>query len=90
MQNQMFLAIASGKHQEIWAVISGDAMFLLFLVCFSDLDIFCSGSFSHLVKFYRFIFMHKISTWVVSVNGRHPRSFKKKTNKQTNERDAVK
>ena len=82
MQNQMLRAIPFGKHQKISAVISGDAMFLLFLVCFSDLDIFCSGSFSHLVKFYRFIFMQKISTREVSVNGRHPRSLKKQTNTQ--------
>jgi len=30
-----------------------------------DLDMFCSRSYSHHVKFYRFMFMHKISTWVV-------------------------
>ena len=87
MQNQMLRAIPFGKHQKILAVISGDAMFLLLVVCFSDLDIFCSGSFSHLVKFYRLIFMHKISTRVVSVNVNW--SFQKK-NKQTNERDSVK
>lgn len=82
MQNQMLRAIPFGKHQKISAVISGDAMFLLFLVCFSDLDIFCSGSFSHRVKFYRCIFMQKISTREVSVNGRHPSSLKKQTNTQ--------
>ena len=32
----------------------------------------CSGSFSHHVKFYSFIFMHKISTRVICVNGKHP------------------
>ena len=34
--------------------------------------ILCSGLFSHQVKFYSFIFLHKISTWVVCVNGKHP------------------
>ena len=31
------------------------AIFSLFLVCLDDLDIFCSGSFSHHVKFQSFI-----------------------------------
>ena len=54
-----------------WAVILGDAIFLLCLVCLADLNILCNGSFSHLVKFnfYSFMFMHKISTRVVYVNG---------------------
>ena len=87
MQNQMLRAIPFGKHQKMWAVISGDEIFLLFLVSSANLDVFCSRSFSHLVEFYRLIFMHKISSRVVCVNGRHPRSFK---NKKTNERDSVK
>ena len=48
-----------------------DAIFLLCLVRLADLNIPCNGSFSHLVKFnfYSFMFMHKISTRVVCVNG---------------------
>ena len=78
MQNQMLRAIPFGKHQKMLAVISGDEIFLLFLVSSANLDVFCSRSFSHLVKFYRLIFMHKISSRVICVNGRHPRSFKNK------------
>ena len=52
-------------------MILGDAIFLLCLACLADLNILCNGSFSHLVKFnfYSFMFMHKISTQVVCVNG---------------------
>ena len=42
--------------------------FIDLLVCSADLDILCSRSFSHHVKFYSFMFMHKISTRVVCVN----------------------
>ena len=42
----------------------------LILVCSADLD--CSGSFSHHVKFSCLMFMHKISTRVVCLNGKHP------------------
>ena len=64
-----------GKRQKLWAVICGDAIFQLFLVCSAVLDIRCSGSFFHLVKFYTFIFMHKTSTRVVCVNGEQPRFY---------------
>ena len=64
-----------GKRQKLWAVICGDAIFQLFLVCSAVLDIRCSRSFFHLVKFYTFIFMHKISTRVVCVNVEHPRFY---------------
>ena len=33
------------------------------------LDLLCSGSFTHHFKFNRFIFLHKISTQVVCING---------------------
>ena len=46
--------------------------YLRFSVCSADLDIRCSGSFSHLVKFCSFTFMHTISTRVVCVNGEAP------------------
>ena len=64
-----------GKRQKLWAVICGDAIFQLFLVCSAVLDIRCSRTFFHLVKFYTFIFMHKISTRVVCVNVEHPRFY---------------
>ena len=65
-------AIPFGKHQKLWAMIWGDAVFLLFLACSADLDTLCSGSIYHHFKFDSFIFMHKISTRVVCVNGKHP------------------
>ena len=61
-----------GKLLKIWAVIWGDAIFLLFLVCSAKLVFLCNASFSHQVKFYSFVFMHNISTRVVCVNGKHP------------------
>lgn len=54
--------IPLGKLQEIWAVISGDEIAICFALFLSIyLDILCSGMFSLRLKFYRFIFMHKIS-----------------------------
>ena len=61
-----------GKLLKIWAVIRGDAIFLLFLVCSAKLVVLCNVSFSHQVKFYSFMFMHNISTRLVCVNGKHP------------------
>ena len=69
----MILAIDPfGKLLKIWAVIRGNAIFLLFLVCSAELAVLCNASFSHQVKFYSFVFMHNISTRVVCVNGKHP------------------
>ena len=51
------------------AVIWGDAIFLLFLVCSAYLDIHCSRSFSHHVKFYSLMLLQKISSRVVFLNG---------------------
>ena len=61
--------------QKIWAVIAGNAIFLLFLVCSADLD--NSGLFSYHLKYYSFLFMHQISSWVVCVkqNSKHSRYF---------------
>ena len=47
-----------GKLQKICAVICGDAIFLLFLVCLAELDIPCSRTFSRHVKFYSFIYVY--------------------------------
>ena len=69
---QMVHPIPFGKLQKMWAVIWGEAIFQLILVCSADLYILCSGSFFHHVKFYSFILMHKIFTRVVCVNGKHP------------------
>ena len=69
----MILAIDPfGKLLKIWAVIRGNAIFLLFLVCSAELVVLCNASFSHQVKFYSFVFMHNISTRVVCENGEHP------------------
>ena len=64
--------IRFGKPQKTWAVIRGDAILSLFLVCSADLDVFCGASFSLQVKFYSLMFMHKISTRVVYVKGKQP------------------
>ena len=39
LEKQKFHAISFGKVQETWAVIWGNAVFLLFLVCSADLDL---------------------------------------------------
>ena len=57
--------IRFGKPQKTWAVIRGDAILSLLLVCSAELDVLCSASFSLRVKFYSLMFMHKISTRVV-------------------------
>ena len=73
LKNRLFALYPFGKLQKIWAVISGDAIFLIFLVCSAELDIPCSRRFSrpsNSIALY--MFMHKISTRVVCVNGKHP------------------
>ena len=64
--------IRFGKPQKTWAVIRGDAILSLLLVCSAELDVLCSASFSLRVKFYSLMFMHKISTRVVYVKGKQP------------------
>ena len=66
IKNQMVCPIPFWKLQKIWAVIWGDAVFLLFLVCSAYLEILCRGSLSHHVKFKSFMFMHKVFVWMVS------------------------
>ena len=61
----MVRIIPFGELQETWPVIWGGAIFLLFIVCSADLDIHCDRSFSHHVKFYRFMIP---PGWFVSVN----------------------
>ena len=67
LESQIVRATSFGKLQKIWTVIREDAIFLLFLVCSADVDILCGVLFSHHVRFYSFMFMHKISTRVVCV-----------------------
>ena len=47
--------------------------FFTLVVCSADLDIVCSGSSSH--HHYSFLFMHRISTQVIGVNGKYPWSW---------------
>ena len=54
----MVRTISFGKYQKIWAMILGDSIFLLYVVYSTDLNIYCSGSFSHQVRFHSFMFMH--------------------------------
>ena len=70
LKKQKFCAIPFGKVQETWAVIWGDAVFLLFLVCSADLDLcfFYSGFFSYPVKFYCNLRTQKFSTLVVCLH----------------------
>ena len=69
---------SNGPHHFIWEASENMGcdlrwcnkfIFLPFPVCAADLDLLCSGSFTHHFKFNRFIFLHKISTQVVCVNG---------------------
>ena len=68
---------SNGSRHSVWKVLEKmgsdlrRASFQLLLVCLIDLNLFCRGSYSHLVKFYRFMLVHKISTRVVCVNGEH-------------------
>ena len=71
LQNQMVCTLLfklGSFRRNIWTVFWGDAIFPPFSVGYPS----CSGSPSHRVKFYGFMFMHKISTQVVCVNGKHP------------------
>ena len=68
-----FFGRRGGKLKKIWAVIWGDVICLLFLVCSANLDIPWSGSFFSRVRFYSFMFMHKICTRMVYANGKHPK-----------------
>lgn len=65
-------ASKSSSVQKVWAVISGTSIFHFFLVFSADSGILYSGSFSHNVKFYSFMFIQENSTRVVCVNGLHP------------------
>ena len=66
----MVRAIPFWNLQKKWAVICSDTIFRLVLVCSADLSRLFS--LRH-VKFYTFMFMHRNSTQVVCVKGRHTR-----------------
>ena len=68
----MVRAIPFGKLQKIWAVIRGDAIFLLFEVSLADVNIFYNNSLSRNLAFNCFMFMPEISNRMVFVNGKHP------------------
>ena len=72
LENQMVRAIPFGQLQKIWAVIQGDAIFLLFEVSLADVDIFYNNSLSRNLVFNCFMFMPEISNRMVFVNGKHP------------------
>ena len=72
LENQMVRAIPFGKLQKIWAVIWGDAIFLLFQVSLADADRFYNNSHSRNLAFNCLLFMHEISNRMVFVNGKHP------------------
>ena len=65
---------SNGSRHSVWKVLEKmgsdlrRASFQLLLVCLIDMNLFCRGSYSYLVKFYRFMLVHKISTRVVCVN----------------------
>ena len=63
-------AIWLGKLQKTWAVICGNAIFLMFSVFSANLDILFSASFSHLFKFYIYAQDFRAS---VLCNGKHSR-----------------
>ena len=68
----MVRAIPFGKLQKIWAVIWGDAIFLLFWVSQADVNMFYSDTHSRNFAFNCFMFMPEISNRMVFVNGKHP------------------
>ena len=49
-QRRIRIPWLTGNLQKVRIVFWGVAMFLLFIVCSADLDMLCSGSFSHSVK----------------------------------------
>ena len=65
LENQVVRAIPLGKLWKIWALIQGDAIFLLFLICSADWIYLAAGhcpTTSSIIKFY--VYMHNISVVV--------------------------
>ena len=59
----MVRGIPFGKLQKIWAVIRGDAIFLLFEVSLADVDIFYNNSLSR-----NLAFIEDITRWREDMN----------------------
>ena len=75
LEKQKFCAIPFGKVQETWAVIWGDAVFLLFLVCSADLDLcFFIAGFSPTTSSFIVICLRKsfLPWWFVCTPGVGP------------------
>ena len=72
LEDQMVHAIPFGKLQKIWALISGDAIFLLFEVSLADVDRLFCDSLSRNVAFKCLMFMPENFNRMVFVNGKHP------------------
>ena len=76
LENQMVRAIPlgpvrQGSENNLSAVTCGDAFFFNLFRLFSTFRCnFCSQPFSHHVKFYSFMFVNKIPTRLVCVNGK--------------------
>ena len=75
---EILVGKSSGLLCSVWEALENmgcnlkRSIFLLILVCSADLDVLCSGLLSHHIKYFSFMFMHKISTRMVCVNGKHP------------------
>ena len=68
----MVHVIPFGMLQKIWALICGDAIFLLFQVSLADVDRLFCDSLTRNVAFKCLMFMPEISNRMVCVNGKHP------------------
>ena len=75
---EILVGKSSGLLHSVWEALENmgcnlkPSIFLLFSACSADLDVLGSGFLSYHIKFFSFMFMHKISTRVVCVNGKHP------------------
>ena len=63
---------SNGSRHSVWE--ASENMSCDLMRCSFSTIFFCNRSFPHRVKFYSFMFMHKISTRVVCVNSKHSMS----------------
>ena len=76
LENQMVRAILLGPLGRVQKIIyrlwfvAMHFFFKIFLGFSAHLDVTCSQPFSHHVKFYSFMFVNKIPTRLVCVNGK--------------------
>ena len=73
---EIWLEDRNGLHHFIWEASENmgcdfEAMKNFYSLKPVDLDILCSGLFFHHINKYSFMFVHKISTWVVCVNSKY-------------------